>query len=77
MDSQRRCLSLPRTPWSTTEETIAFRPRIDADVQMDTRCGITLTGKFYRPADDVGWPVLLYRNPATGKDLYRGFRDRR
>ncbi|MFE9577216.1 CocE/NonD family hydrolase [Nocardia sp. NPDC006044] len=48
-----------------------YSPRIDADIQMTTRDGVTLTGDLYRPADDGRWPVLLHRTPYDRKDSYR------
>lgn len=48
-----------------------YQPRIDADVRMTARDGVTLTGDLYRPADDGRWPVLLHRTPYNRKDPYR------
>lgn len=48
-----------------------YRPRIDADLEMVTRDGVTLVGDLYRPADDGRWPVLLHRTPYDRQDSFR------
>ncbi|WP_432279021.1 CocE/NonD family hydrolase [Nocardia brasiliensis] len=48
-----------------------YRPRIDADVEMTTRDGVTLTADLYRPAEEGRWPVLLHRTPYNRRDSFR------
>ncbi|MFF0144058.1 hypothetical protein ATK36_4246 [Amycolatopsis sulphurea] len=48
-----------------------YKPRIDADMHMTTRDGVTLAGDLYRPADDGHWPVLLHRTPYDRTDPFR------
>jgi uncharacterized protein len=47
------------------------QPRIDADVTMTTRDGVTLGGDLYRPSGEGPWPVLLHRTPYDRRDPFR------
>ena len=47
--------------------------RIDRDVPMETRDGVTLRADVYRPDDDMKYPAILSRTPYN--KLWSGHND--